>query len=573
METLARIFGPKPPWKPAKKGPYRLKPVATKLAYKEHEHPLTEYSEPFYPSRGFRCDGCEQQQAPGRVMHCDTCGDYDVCPSCFEPRDAGFRYAVYAGHPHRLQYYSRGGAYHIGFICDVCDVNRGVSDPVYHCGQCSYDVCAPCLAKAGIKPVDSLTKRAYLSEHPSFSSDLSPLRQVVVRGVMSREQLGSFRTRRCQTIEEYGYGVPEQCFWHHSAATSTRRNPFVYQYTGQLCPSVSDRYNEGYCWQGDNCNRCHSLDEYRYHPENYKATLCSTYNCRNGLCPNAHGRDELVTHDPQDASKMEANPSGVDPAELGAEIFLMVLAWLPTIGDVGRAARVSRRWRDHAQDDFLWKGLHARRFAAPPVPGSAAIAAAQDKARSWRLSFKLALRADRDVLKRREDESRKADKPPSIRDLSDFLLVARMFHPTNARDNFAPLQVDDCVESVPDRAIVMEMLHMENDLRLSIEGVRAIRESCRPTDVAVDIQRAVVSKFGFSDPRLIQKAIAQFQDDAEVCSIPHYVKFNRSRQGEVRQGDQAPDVPLCRLASLQPTSLHQLMRPNVPLVVVAGSYT
>lgn len=51
------------------------------------------------------------------------------------------------------------------------------------------------------------------------------------------------------------------------------------------------------------------------------------------------------------------------------------------------------------------------------------------------------------------------------------------------------------------------------------------------------------------------------------------MKYNRSTQGSLRQGDAVPES--CRVVSLdgQSRSVLDYGRPGVPLVVYAGSYT
>jgi len=59
--------------------------------------------------------------------------------------------------------------------------------------------------------------------------------------------------------------------------------------------------------------------------------------------------------------------------------------------------------------------------------------------------------------------------------------------------------------------------------------------------------------------------------------IAFWVKYNRARQGALRAGDIAPDVPLCRAQDGRETTLLALQTMSVlgevskPCVVIAGS--
>jgi len=75
---------------------------------------------------------------------------------------------------------------------------------------------------------------------------------------------------------------------------------------------------------------------------------------------------------------------------------------------------------------------------------------------------------------------------------------------------------------------------------------------------------------------MIRVAPALYPEFPEFAHIPHYRRFNRSRQGQLNVGDWAPDVRLKRLDGTSTCiSEYRAERPEParPLVVVAGSYT
>lgn len=64
-----------------------------------------------------------------------------------------------------------------------------------------------------------------------------------------------------------------------------------------------------------------------------------------------------------------------------------------------------------------------------------------------------------------------------------------------------------------------------------------------PGDLKVtdDIQRQVAREFGFEDEmvgvEVIRTAISTYPNDLELHNIPHYVRYNRARQGDLNVGN------------------------------------
>jgi len=107
--------------------------------------------------------------------------------------------------------------------------------------------------------------------------------------------------------------------------------------------------------------------------------------------------------------------------------------------------------------------------------------------------------------------------------------------------------------------------------------------------VAADVQKKVVSEFGFQENEeemlgMIRAAPALYPACPEVRRIPHYQKFNRSANGNLKPGDTIPNVALARLNGT-PISLYDYIDTSCPelsdktgkirkpLVIAAGSYT
>jgi len=69
--------------------------------------------------------------------------------------------------------------------------------------------------------------------------------------------------------------------------------------------------------------------------------------------------------------------------------------------------------------------------------------------------------------------------------------------------------------------------------------------------VAAEVQERVAQEFGFSNIQetvtWIRTAPAIYPECPEVKKIPHYQKFNRARDGELRVGDIIPDAGVSSL--------------------------
>ena len=130
------------------------------------------------------------------------------------------------------------------------------------------------------------------------------------------------------------------------------------------------------------------------------------------------------------------------------------------------------------------------------------------------------------------------------------------------------------------------MLRREHELRLSAETQAAYAAAGERPDawlaVTEALQLRVAAEAGFSAPEDAAAAVAylravqsNFAGDAEVLSIPLYVRFNRCRAGTLSPGDPAPDAPLLRADGATRCSVHALHAAlgRMPLLLLGGSYT
>eukprot|EP01102_Stenamoeba_stenopodia_P004297 TRINITY_DN1461_c0_g1_i1.p1 TRINITY_DN1461_c0_g1~~TRINITY_DN1461_c0_g1_i1.p1 ORF type:complete len:311 (-),score=87.17 TRINITY_DN1461_c0_g1_i1:772-1704(-) len=281
-----------------------------------------------------------------------------------------------------------------------------------------------------------------------------------------------------------------------------------------------------------------------------------------------------------------------DPANrLPLELTLHILSFLD-VKNLGTCSRLSKKWRVISEMNDVWQPLFVSRFRKEPP-----------KLGDTKKNYRLALEEE----KKRKAEEEVERRRMIARKFSRNEMVCRMFHPSNGRDNFEPLPApedwqcfnrNDLAElkkTLPNKDVLKKMLAREDELRLSDEVQNRYRWDPMTTKVTEDVQRQVVQEFGFDDIRILRTAVALYRDDPEIASIPHYVKYNRSRLGHLSEGCDVPDVPLYHLDAKTKTSLQTLIdnyqerdrftrktcglaakatdEPGRPLVLIAGSWT
>jgi len=157
-----------------------------------------------------------------------------------------------------------------------------------------------------------------------------------------------------------------------------------------------------------------------------------------------------------------------------------------------------------------------------------------------------------------------------------------MFHPVNGRKGFDLLSpCPKLVSKKPSLDIMVQMLKREDELRLS----PAIQEKFSNPDfdtihVAEEVQKQVVSEFGFENMEetlsMIRSAPLLYPECPEVRKIPHYINFNRSKQGDLSVGDTIPNSKLAYVDGT-PIDLYKYIDSyfynNKPIIINAGSYT
>jgi len=118
----------------------------------------------------------------------------------------------------------------------------------------------------------------------------------------------------------------------------------------------------------------------------------------------------------------------------------------------------------------------------------------------------------------------------------------------------------------------MQILERENELRLCKEVQDLYRGREWSLDITDEVQRCVAHEFGFTDLNIVRMIVSAYSTDPEVASIPHYVKFNRSKPCALECGMTVPDIQVYELDGTQ-AKLFDYMKTGRPLVISAGSYT
>ena len=120
-------------------------------------------------------------------------------------------------------------------------------------------------------------------------------------GVMTSKEAALLRTSWCAKRYDHNH---ELCGFAHSEVNGgwLRRNPLVFDYKDEMCPSVSKLAHErsgakviilNECPHGSKCSFAHSVEEILYHPRRYKTRLCQSSakpgGCKLGdVCPHFH---------------------------------------------------------------------------------------------------------------------------------------------------------------------------------------------------------------------------------------------------------------------------------------------
>jgi hypothetical protein len=126
--------------------------------------------------------------------------------------------------------------------------------------------------------------------------------------------------------------------------------------------------------------------------------------------------------------------------------------------------------------------------------------------------------------------------------------------------------------------VLMELLQREVELRLAPETQAEMERAEQSVntewmDCVANLQECIV----FQHNQSLDTPLVTVRDLrlAALChpEIAFWVKYNRARNGTLRVGDTAPNVPLVVARNEQPTTLLRTKHATKPTVVIAGSWS
>lgn len=131
-------------------------------------------------------------------------------------------------------------------------------------------------------------------------------------------------------------------------------------------------------------------------------------------------------------------------------------------------------------------------------------------------------------------------------------------------------------DALVDEEVLVQLLQREAAMRVSPQTQKAMEEAedSEHVDWMVvigDLQRRIVEEHNTSSPENVVSLLDLRLAAQRHPEIAFWVKYNRARQGTLKSGDPAPDVPLVAAVDGAPTTLLASASTNKPVVCVAGS--
>eukprot|EP01088_Endostelium_zonatum_P021561 TRINITY_DN85_c0_g2_i2.p1 TRINITY_DN85_c0_g2~~TRINITY_DN85_c0_g2_i2.p1 ORF type:complete len:220 (-),score=63.57 TRINITY_DN85_c0_g2_i2:674-1333(-) len=180
-------------------------------------------------------------------------------------------------------------------------------------------------------------------------------------------------------------------------------------------------------------------------------------------------------------------------------------------------------------------------------------------------------------------DSAPAQAPAPKKNNDARLKSARMLFPTSGRVGFANVEYNG---AAPPKDVMVKMLRRENEIRLTDDvqeqlDKSIVDDSDSYTAIIEGIQKTVLKQFGFEDNEnnltMYRAALSLYPNDDEIKNEAYYYKYNRSRQGTLKQGDSIDlqTLSLYNLSTNQTENVFDILQvdsnTNLPLVLIAGS--
>jgi len=165
-----------------------------------------------------------------------------------------------------------------------------------------------------------------------------------------------------------------------------------------------------------------------------------------------------------------------------------------------------------------------------------------------------------------------------------MLCGVHMFHAVNGRQGFDALPKPLLSIPIPTFEVVLKMLQREDELRLSAKYQDLFADpGHNAIHIAALAQKQVAEEFGYSGDQMdqivdvLRAAISFFPEkQTEICRVPHYLKFNRSKKGTFDIGSSIIDVPLVTICGRDTTLfkyLNEIRNKERPILIASGSYS
>jgi len=166
-----------------------------------------------------------------------------------------------------------------------------------------------------------------------------------------------------------------------------------------------------------------------------------------------------------------------------------------------------------------------------------------------------------------------------------------MLFPTSGRWGFTQMSYPN--KQRYDRSTLLAMLQRENEIRLSPELQQIFDDNVvrgefgKVNNLFSQVQIQVLHEFGFKQDQILdglnflRSARSSYPDDEEILNAANYLKYNRSCQGDLKEGDDIPDVqlftvnksPINLLDYYHRSCRAQTQKHERALVILSGSLT
>jgi len=155
-----------------------------------------------------------------------------------------------------------------------------------------------------------------------------------------------------------------------------------------------------------------------------------------------------------------------------------------------------------------------------------------------------------------------------------------MCHFNSQKSNFVAFEAQPKLKVTDmNRDILIRMLKRENEIRLSnpvqdMYDEERILKIIPSTSIEDAIQKLVLEEFGFEHSALdyYRCTRGRFPNDPEIRDSILYIKYDKSRRGDLRVGHDTPNPTFITL-NCEEKCLLDFKVDTRPLVLIAGSYS